>query len=123
MRRRCSGGDEVTGRITPLRALMEWRRYVRIVYRAVRAVIPGAEVYVTGGAAEDRLTARSDVDVLVVLPHTPTFTEAVEVRVRVIEKAEDLGLPPHAPIELHVIGREELRRYATRTRVIPASEV
>ncbi|MCY0868400.1 MAG: hypothetical protein OWQ48_04115 [Desulfurococcus sp.] len=37
-------------RITPLRIPMEWRRYARIIYEAVKATIPEAEVYVVGGA-------------------------------------------------------------------------
>jgi len=105
-------------RTTPLRIIMEWKSYVRVVIEAVRRVVPEAETYLVGGAAEGRLTVASDVDVLVVLPRRPSVDEAVEVRTKIIEEAEKLGLPPHAPVELHVIGKDELRRYA-RGSVIP----
>ncbi len=111
------------GRVTPLRVLMEWRRYVGIVYEAVKAVEPSAEVYVAGGAAEGRITARSDIDVLVVLPRAPAFEEAVDLRVKILERAEGMGLPLHAPVELHIIGRRELGKYLGRGRVIPAGRL
>lgn len=108
---------------TPLQVLRRWRQYVRIVHRAVRSAVPEAEVYVAGGAAEGRLTVMSDVDVLVVLPRALTRDEAVEVRARVMERAEELGLPLYAPVELHVISGEELEEYARRGRVVPADRV
>ena len=66
------------GRITPLQVLqvlMEWRKHVRLACKAVKNVIPNAETYVTGGAAENRLTVRSDIDILVVLPCTLHLTK------------------------------------------------
>lgn len=111
------------GRITPLRILSSWRRYVKAVHEAVKAVVPDAEVYVIGGAAEGRLTVMSDIDVLVVLHERPPFERAVELRSKIIERAEELGLPIYAPLELHIAGREDLRKYAERGRVIPASEL
>ncbi|RLE83814.1 MAG: hypothetical protein DRJ67_11595 [Thermoprotei archaeon] len=53
--------------------------------------MPGAEVYLAGGAAEGRLTVLSDIDVLIVPPEKPGFSQAIEIRVRVLEKAEKLG--------------------------------
>ena len=111
------------GRITPLQVLMEWRKHVRLACKAVKNVIPNAEIYVIGGAAEDRLTVRSDIDILVVLPCTPTFNEAIELRSRILEEAGKLGLPLYAPIELHIVGREELKKYVKKGKVIPANKV
>ena len=110
-------------RITPLQVLMEWRKHVRIMYRAIRNVIPNAEVYITGGVAEDRLTVKSDIDLLIVLPYTSTFNEAVELRSRILEEAEKLGLPLYAPIELHIIGKKELKKYMKKGKVLPVNKV
>ncbi len=102
---------------------MSWRKYVKLVADAVKLVVPEARVMVVGGAAENRLTAKSDVDVLIALPKKPSFSEAVELRARVLEAAEELGLPPYAPIELHIVGEEELEEYAKRGETIPADEL
>jgi len=80
-------------KIKPLRILLNWRKYVRIIYRAIKSVIPDAEVYVIGGAAENRLTTMSDIDILVVLSEKPSFNEAVEFCMKIMEKAEELNLP------------------------------
>jgi len=102
---------------------MNWRNYVKIVCEAVKGIIPDAEVYVTGGAVEDRLTVLSDIDVLIVLPYTPTFEEAVELRAKILEKAEELRLPMYAPIELHIIGKEEVKKYTKKGKIVPVSEL
>lgn len=115
--------ERVMDKVTPLQILMGWKKHVKIVYRAVKAIDPKVEVYVTGGAVENRLTARSDVDVLLVLPHMPTFNEAVELRTRILEKAESLGLPLYTPIELHIIGKEELRKYIEKSKIVPADKL
>lgn len=112
------------GGVTPLQVLMEWRKHVRLACKAVKNVIPNAEIYVIGGAAENRLTIRSDIDILVVLPCTaPTFNEAIELRSRILEEAVKLGLPLYAPIELHIVGREELKKYVKKGKVIPANKI
>jgi len=50
-----------------LRALVRWKMYLGVIVEAVARAAPGARAYLTGGAAEGRLTALSDVDVVVVL--------------------------------------------------------
>ena len=96
--------------ISKVGVLSRWREYVTLIAEAVKAVAPQAKVYLVGGAAEGRLTVLSDVDVLVVLPKRLGFEEAVE-----------LGLPPYAPVELHIIGEDDLRRYSARGKVVPVS--
>lgn len=110
-------------KIKPLRILLNWRKYVRIIYRAIKSVIPDAEVYVIGGAAENRLTIMSDIDILVVLSEKPSFNEAVELRMKIMEKVEELGLPLYAPIELHIVGKEDLRKYVKKGKIIPANKL
>lgn len=74
-----------------------WRRMVRLVAEAAQSLYPGARVYVIGGAAENRLTAVSDVDVLLVLPWEPGPRERLRVKIRVMEEAFRRGLPLDYP--------------------------
>ncbi|NPA96082.1 MAG: DNA polymerase III subunit beta [Crenarchaeota archaeon] len=101
-----------------LRVLREWRRFVEVVVEAVKRVEPEARVYLVGGAAEGRLTVLSDIDVVVVLPRELGFEEAAELRARIWEEAEKLGLPLYAPIDLHIVSVEGLRKYVRRGRVV-----
>ena len=76
-----------------------------------------ARLYLTGGAAEDRLTATSDVDIVVALDHEPSFEEAVEIREKILDALEKAGIPPYLPVELHIVGPEKLKRYRTLKRL------
>ena len=107
--------------VSRLRVLRCWRRYVEVVVEAVKRVVPEARVYLVGGAAEGRLTVLSDIDIVVVLPKTLSLEEAAELRARIWEEAEKLGLPLYAPIDLHFTDREGLQRYMRRGRVIELS--
>jgi len=40
-----------------------------------------------------------------------------------LEEAGKLGLPLYAPIELHIVGREELKKYVKKDKVISANKV
>ena len=100
-----------------LHNLRRWREYAMLVACAVEKVVSNALVFVAGGAAEDRLTISSDIDVVVVLPHRPSFEEAVDLRTRILEEAEKLGLPLTAPVEIHLVGQEDLKHYKTLERV------
>ena len=115
--------NEVAGDAAPLRALTRWKRYVRTVSEAVKKVAPEARVYVAGGAAEDRLTIESDIDVLVVLPHEVDLEEATELHAKILGEAGRLKMPPYAPVELHIISGEELKEYARKGKVIPADKI
>jgi len=100
-----------------LRELARWRTHAEKIACAARTILPNAETYVTGGAAEDRLTAASDIDIVIALPSRPTYEEAVEIRTKILEEAEKIGLPPTAPVELHIVAKEDLNRYRTLKRI------
>ncbi len=93
-----------------------WRRMAEIVARAAKSLYPGAEVYVVGGAAEGRLTAVSDVDVVVVLPWEPSPRERVEAKLSIMREAFRLGLPLDYPVDLHVVGPRGFERYKILSR-------
>lgn len=93
-----------------------WRWAAGIVARAAKRLYPGARVYVFGGAAEGRLTAVSDVDVLVVLPREPGPRERLRAKLRIMEEAFRSGLPLDYPIDLHVTGPRGLEAYRRHAR-------
>jgi len=65
----------------------------------------------------------SDIDILVVLSEKLSFNEAVELRMKIMGKVEELGLPLYAPIELHIVGKEDLRKYVEKGKIIPANKL
>jgi len=101
-----------------LSLLKGWRRHLKHLVEAVKKVEPRARVYLAGGAAEDRLTVLSDIDVLVVLPEKPGFNEAARLRAAIWEEAENRGVPAYLPFQLHIIGREDLERYRRSSKLI-----
>ena len=96
-----------------------WRWAARIVAEAAKSLYPDARVYVAGGAAEGRLTPLSDVDVVVVLSRRPTPRERIEVKLAIMREAFRRGLPIDYPIDLHVIGPEDLERYRRLGKLAP----
>ncbi len=98
------------------RILHDWARLAREAARAVRETHPKARVYVAGSVARGEAIAASDLDLIVVLDHQPSPREAAEVIALIWEK---LGLPLHHPLEIHVIGPEDLERYRRKGPLIP----
>ena len=90
------------------------------VARAARDILgPETVVYVVGGAAEDRLTVLSDIDVVVVSPRVPRDpVERRRVALDIRERAVDAyGVPWDYPLDLHLYTPEELeaaRRFYRR---------
>ncbi len=104
--------------------LREWRLYIKAISKAARSVVgDNVEIYVFGGAAENRLTALSDIDVAVVLPYEPSPKERLKLKQDILIKAiDEYGLPWDYPIELHVVGPErfkEIKRYSKVIQVWP----
>ncbi len=101
----------VSKKNTRLKIISMWREYVEILVRVVKKLYPETRICLVGGVAENRLTIDSDIDVVIVFKEKPSFEKAVDVRTRIWEEAEKEGLPIYAPIELHIIGEEDLGRY------------
>ena len=104
--------------IERLRRLRAWRRYAGIVAEAARETLGDVEVYVFGGAAEDRLTALSDLDILIVLPREPRPEEYTRIMLEVFEKAVEKGLPWDYPLDLHIAGPKTRSIYEKMARVM-----
>jgi len=81
---------------TRLQLISEWRRAVHNLAGIVKSLVPGSEVYLFGGAAEGRLTALSDIDVLVVVNKEEVSPEErVMLLARIWERLESIqGLSP-----------------------------
>ncbi len=94
----------------------KWREWVPRLVEAAREVLgDDVEVYVFGSAAEGRLTAASDVDVLVVVESPPQdFFELERIKEEVETRA---GLPRRHPFEIHLVGRGEAEFYLRGLRV------
>lgn len=102
------------------RRLQQWREYVQKIFAAVRDVLGGSiEVYVFGGAAEDRLTALSDIDVAIVLPKEPSPRERLRIKQRVFARAVDAyGLPWDYPVEIHVVGPKGFEEIKKQSKIV-----
>lgn len=88
-----------------------WREAAKTVARAAKKLYPEAEVYVIGSVAEDRFTATSDLDILVVLPYDPDPRQRLRIKIEIMKKAFDEGLSLYYPVDLHIAGPHRLQEY------------
>lgn len=103
---------------TRLQLLSEWRQAVNKLVEILRKLYPHAQVYLFGGAAENRLTVLSDIDILVVFPEENIAPEKrVQVLAEIWEELERIGLA-HYPFDIHVVGYGALERYRRMSRLI-----
>ena len=104
--------------------LKKWRELAEIVMRACKDVL-GKEcsaVYVVGGAAEDRLTVLSDIDVVVVVGNSKLKT--LEMIISIKRRSEELGVPMEVPIDIKILTKDEFReliKKGTYRRVVKIS--
>lgn len=106
----------VRARLLRAEMVRRWREWIpRLVQAASEILGEGVEVYVFGSAAEGKLTAASDVDLLLVVDEVPDdFFELERLKREVEERA---GLPRRHPFELHLVDREGARFYLSGLRV------
>ena len=98
-----------------LNYLRTWREAVKAVARAVRDLDSSAEVYVVGGAAEDRLTVLSDIDVIVVPSRVLDDTSLNKLRRTIYVRAVDFyNLPWDYPVEIHILMKREFDEVFTK---------
>jgi len=91
--------------------LRMWRKAAKAIANAVKDLGLNATVYVVGGAAENRLTVLSDVDVAIVLCEELYPEKVKEIRRQVMRIAIDkYELPWDYPVDIHVMSCEEFRK-------------
>ena len=91
-----------------LKLLKKWRTMALKAAAAIKRLYPQAEIYLFGGAAEERLTVLSDIDLAVVLDAEPGSRG--EILARIWEELEKEGIPQYYPLEIHVLTRDEIAR-------------
>ena len=95
-----------------LRMLMRWREYIGILRDAIREILPGCNAYVIGGAAENRLTAKSDIDVLIVCENPPRNAyELAKKKARIREILEEKGIEWSYLFEFHIVDKKTVQKY------------
>ncbi len=95
--------------VTRIQLLRRCLRLLNRVASIVKELYPEATIYIIGGAAENRLTVYSDIDVAVV------FKEAMDTRTQVevldkIWEALEKEIPLHCPFHIIVIGEKEFSK-------------
>ena len=96
-----------------LRMLKQWRKIVEKAASTINKLYPEAELYVTGGAIEGRLTVNSDIDILVVFSREMSWREKVEVLAKIWEKLEE-EIPEHYILEIHILDKNEASKIKCR---------
>lgn len=89
-----------------LKQLKDFRKIARKVKRMAEGVWEGCKVYVFGSVLDGRYTASSDIDILLVVDGIGR-EEAVRVKAMILRAID-------APIELHIVSREEFERWYRR---------
>ncbi len=100
--------------IERLRLLKRWRELVPLVAKACRDVLKEecVRIYVVGGAAEDRLTVLSDIDVVIIVGNPELKNLGTLIRIK--RRAEELGVPPELPLDIKIMTEKELRTLAKK---------
>lgn len=90
--------------------LRDWRRYITRLASAIKEVLgDDVRIYIFGSAAKERLTAVSDIDVLIISKNIPkSFMERVALKLRIIDLS---SLPDNNPFELHLVNDKEAKLY------------
>ncbi|MEM4581241.1 MAG: nucleotidyltransferase domain-containing protein [Candidatus Korarchaeum sp.] len=99
--------------------LKRWKQYVKLLYEVARGL--SSEVYVIGGAAEDRLTVLSDIDLVIVVEEALPDSDRRRIKADILWAAVERGLPLDYPVEIHILSREEFEtylRHGTAIRVV-----
>ena len=100
------------------KSLLRWRDQLPELLEAVRSVLPDAEVYVFGSALRSRLTANSDVDILVVSDEA-TGSQRHKLAVAIEEKLRNTFI-----FEIHLTTKEKLAWYKRHAKeLIPAERL
>ncbi|MEM3552715.1 MAG: nucleotidyltransferase domain-containing protein, partial [Candidatus Bathyarchaeia archaeon] len=92
-------------RYEKFKILLKWRSLLPKLLNAVKKVIPDAEVYIFGSALKNKLTANSDIDVLIVSDKASGF-QRHKLAVAIEENLSNPFI-----FELHLIPKEKLSWY------------
>ena len=91
--------------------LRKYREIAREVKDIVKKIDPNSETYVFGSVVRGRYTGASDIDILII-------TEKISIKYRIMTEVYRCL---DAPIQLHIITREQLENWYKR--FIPSDEL
>ncbi len=95
--------------------LKNWKENVEKVASGAHSLLKNCEVYAFGSAITGRLTAASDIDVLIIAEDLPKkIMKRAKLKVRIERLAK---LPACHPIQIHLIEKDELKRSSIYSEV------
>ena len=97
-----------------LKLLSNWRTIATIAASAIKELYLDVEIYVFGGAAENRLTLLSDIDIAIVLEDPPE--DRAEMLAKIWEILEAKGIPQYYPLDIHILSKKEFE-YLRGTKI------
>ncbi len=93
--------------------LRQWRSIIHEAANIIKRMYPEAEIYLIGGAAENRLTIYSDIDVIVVFKRKLNRRERTIILARIWEALEE-KIPIYYPLEIQILENSELAKIRGR---------
>ncbi len=105
--------------IERLKKLHAWREHIVPLAKAAWKILPEAKVYIYGGAAENRLTVLSDIDVLIVhssIPLNPK--DKMRLKIKLWQIAEEYGVPWDYPFDIHLLTPEEFENFKRNIKLL-----
>ena len=101
-----------------LQKLLKWREYIPALREAISQVLPDAEIYIIGGAAENRLTALSDIDVLIITDKPPENPmKKAEITSKIREKLEEKGINHSYLYQFHIKDKKQAQQLLKTTKI------
>ncbi|MEM0011432.1 MAG: nucleotidyltransferase domain-containing protein [Nitrososphaerota archaeon] len=98
------------------KSLLKWRDHLPELLEAVRSVLPDAEVYVFGSALRNKLTANSDVDILVISDRA-LGSQRHKLAAAIEEKLRNPFI-----FEIHLTTKEKLAWYKKHAKELAPAE-
>ncbi len=90
-----------------------------IISETVEEIVPDSTIYVVGGAAEGRLTALSDIDIVIVTDKAPkNIEEKARIIAAIRESLESKGIECNYLFEFHIIGPNEAEDFLKSCRKV-----
>jgi len=96
------------------RMLREWKMWIQKIAKAVKKLLPNAEIYIIGSIARGDYVGGSDVDILIISPNLPEKASD-RAKIKVLLE-EELNLPYYHPFEIHLLKPNEAKPYFRRAK-------
>jgi len=102
-----------------LEILKSWKQSAGRIAAAAESLLKGCEVYAFGSSVSGGVTAASDIDILIAAESLP---KTLMGRAKIKEEMERLAkLPPHHPIQIHLVTKDEAKHSSIYSQTIRES--